>query len=129
MANKLDREIVKGELVFLSTRSLRPMYRDACHRLVSVETGFGMHAYTMGTALVVTFVEDGERTRWHSMELDAGATVRFTTDLITRGPEQQAYEVIGAVQEAWRPALWRGYTASMNSDAMLRLTPADTWEG
>lgn len=69
MANSL-KENLEGKYVLLSKEVLRPVYHANEQRLVKVEGGFGADPKTAGRALLVTFVVDGERTRFDGFDVE-----------------------------------------------------------
>lgn len=77
MANSLEREIEENEVVVISTEFHRARYKPLKWRLVRVSAGFGMSCVTMGTALSVEYLMDGEKCRQEGYMLDLEATEQF----------------------------------------------------
>lgn len=90
MANTLGRNIKENEVVVIAAKFMRPFYHHRKWRLVRVMAGFGMSYTTMGTALSVEFLEDGERDHQEGTMIDKAETVEFQAEYGVFG---EKYEV------------------------------------
>lgn len=77
MANSLNREIEKGEIVVLKKEIFKPEYQDLENRLFEAQAGFGMSSVTSGTALFGKFISDGEECRFEGYDIDPKETEEY----------------------------------------------------
>lgn len=80
MANSLQRDIQENEVVVLKKSSFKPEYQALEHRLFKIQSGFGMRANTMGTAIFGEFLSDGEKCRMYSMDIDKKETEVYQSE-------------------------------------------------
>ena len=73
MANSLGIDLTDKVLV-LKKSAMSPQYQDLRYRLFRAEGGFGCAPYTMGTAVMGTFLSDGEEARMEGYDFDRVAT-------------------------------------------------------
>jgi len=73
MANALSIDLT-DKVVVLDAQFMTAKYRDVKSRLFTVEGGYGAVPYTMGNALVGTFVCDGEKARMEGYMVERLAT-------------------------------------------------------
>jgi hypothetical protein len=80
MANSLDRDIEEGEIVVLEKEYFKPQYHDLKYRIVKVMGGFGANGFTMGKALFVEFLCDGEKTRMEGYMISPKETEKYQAE-------------------------------------------------
>jgi hypothetical protein len=73
MANALNMDLT-DKVVVLDARYFTAAHHDVKSRLFRVEGGYGAVPYTLGKALVGTFLSDGERTRMEGYMVERIAT-------------------------------------------------------
>jgi hypothetical protein len=72
--NSLGRDIEDGEYVILKESAMAEGYRDITWRVFQARGGFGMRRDTIGTAVMGTFVRDGEDARMEGYHVERVAT-------------------------------------------------------
>jgi hypothetical protein len=72
MANSMNRNFDESEIVVLSKKYIDPKYWE--DRRVSLHGGFGMHPSTSGTALLVRWLCDGEKSHFEGYMIDPEET-------------------------------------------------------
>lgn len=86
--NSLGRTIEPGEYLILKVESLAEPYRDdPTWRVFQALGGFGMSPETMGTAVVGTFIRDGEEARMEGYMFERAATSEEVAAAQTAGQE------------------------------------------
>lgn len=74
MANSLNRDIEKGEVVVLAKKYFKTEYPAPEDRLFVVDSGFGMNGFTSGRALFGKFLKTGLEVRAEGYMIDAKET-------------------------------------------------------
>jgi hypothetical protein len=69
MANSLNLDL-EGKTVLLKKEFFKPQFQEESQRIVKVLGGFGAKKDTMGTALYVKFLCDGEETRFEGYQIE-----------------------------------------------------------
>lgn len=77
MANILNRNIERDEIVVLKKELFKEEYQSLNERLVKVKDGFGMKSFTSGTAIYVEFLSDGEKCRYEGFDIDKDETIQY----------------------------------------------------
>lgn len=72
--NSLGVVIEPGTVVVLRAEILKPDYHELKWRLFRAEGGFGLRPTTIGTALIGTFLADGEKARMEGYHIERLAT-------------------------------------------------------
>ena len=71
--NSLDTNI-EGKVLVIDPSFMGPKFQDLKHRIFRAEGGFGCVPFTMGTAVMGTFLVDGERARMEDYMFERFAT-------------------------------------------------------
>lgn len=69
MANSLGIEL-EGKVVMIRAEALKPEFQDDEKRRFLVTGGFGSSSFTHGTALLGTFLFDGEKARMDGYDVE-----------------------------------------------------------
>lgn len=77
MANNLDREIEKNEVVVIAKKWHNPQFQSLEHRLFRATDGFGMSSFTMGNAIYGDYLLDGDKSRIEGFMIDKKETLKF----------------------------------------------------
>lgn len=72
--NSLHTSIEPGTHVILKESAMAADYKDLTWRVFQANGGFGMHDYTIGSAVFGTFVRDGEEARMEGYDIERIAT-------------------------------------------------------
>lgn len=125
MANSMNRRIDYGELVVIKKDNLLPFYHSITRRVGVARGGFGMSHETMGCALSLFTLDDGEFQRFEGNDIHRLQTAELHVTIHDCDDPQG----FNNFTPRWRDAFWRTYTILRNRTAMSLLTSADTWEG